>query len=67
MFPFHGMPGWAQAIGQVLPTTHFIRAVRAIMLKGADFADVIPDLWPLALIFCVIATLAMLRYRRTLD
>lgn len=67
MFPFHGMPGWAQVIGQVLPTTHFIRAVRAIMLKGASFADVIPNLWPLAVIFTVIAALAMLRYRRTLD
>lgn len=67
MFPFAGMPAWAQALGQVLPTTHFIRAVRAIMLKGADLADVLPQIWPLAVIFAVIATVAMLRYRRTLD
>ena len=67
MFPFHAMPAWAQTIGQVLPTTHFIRAVRAVMLKGANFGDVIPELWPLALLFTVVAGLAMLRYRRTLD
>lgn len=67
MFPFAAMPGWAQAIGQVIPATHFIRAVRAIMLKGAGPADVWPDLWPLAAIFAVIASVAMIRYRRTLD
>jgi ABC-2 type transport system permease protein len=67
MFPFAGMPGWARMMGEVIPTTHFIRAVRSIMLKGADLADVRPDLWPLILIFLVIATLALTRYRRTLD
>ncbi|WP_138513912.1 ABC transporter permease [Maricaulis alexandrii] len=67
MFPFAGMPAWAQTLGQALPTTHFIHAVRSIMLKGAGFRDVIHDIWPLAVIFAVIATLAMLRYRRTLD
>lgn len=67
MFPFAGMPAWAQTLGQALPTTHFIHAVRSIMLKGAGFQDVIHDIWPLAVIFAVIATLAMLRYRRTLD
>jgi ABC-2 type transport system permease protein len=67
MFPFAGMPGWARTIGEAIPATHFIRAVRAIMLKGADLGDVLPDLWPLAIIFAVIATLALTRYRRTLD
>ena len=67
MFPFAGMPAWAQPLGQALPTTHFIHAVRSIMLKGAGFEDVIHDILPLAVIFAVIATLAMLRYRRTLD
>jgi len=67
MFPFYGMPGWAQAIGSVLPTTHFIRAVRAVMLKGAGFAEVWGNLWPLLLIMLVVATLALRRYRRTLD
>lgn len=67
MFPFAGMPAWARMMGEVIPTTHFIRAVRSIMLKGADLSDVRPDLWPLMLIFLVIATLALTRYRRTLD
>ena len=67
MFPFAGMPAWAQIIGQALPTTHFIHAVRAIMLKGAQLPDVVGDIWPLCVIFAVIATIAMLRYRRTLD
>jgi len=67
MFPFAGMPSWAQAIGNIIPATHFIRAVRAIMLKGAGLADTWPDLWPLAAIFLTIGTLAMLRYRQTLD
>ena len=67
MVPFYGMPVWAQAIGQVLPTTHFIRAVRAVMLKGAGFGEVWANLWPLMAILAVIATLALRRYRRTLD
>ncbi len=67
MFPFAGMPAWARFLGEMIPTTHFIRAVRAIMLKEAGFPDVVPDLWPLALIFAVIAALALSRYRRTLD
>ena len=67
MFPFYGMPVWAQAIGQVLPTTHFIRAVRAVMLKGAGFAEVWVNLWPLVAIFAVVAAAALRRYRRTLD
>jgi ABC-2 type transport system permease protein len=67
MFPFAAMPGWAQNIGEAIPTTHFIRAARSIMLKGAGLADVITNIWPLALIFTVIATLAMFRYRQTLD
>tara|TARA_R110000868_G_scaffold120773_4_gene320624 strand:+ start:2548 stop:3663 length:1116 start_codon:yes stop_codon:yes gene_type:complete len=67
MFPFAAMPHWAQAIGQAIPTTHFIRVVRAVMLKGAGLGDVWPHIWPLIVIFLVIATIAMRRYRRTLD
>ena len=67
MFPFDGMPLWARTIGEAVPTTHFIRAVREIMLKGADFSAVLDNLWPLAAIFAVLATLALTRYRRTLD
>lgn len=67
MFPFRGMPGWAQALGEVLPLTHFLRIVRGVMLKGAGFSDL--DMEFLALVaftgFAVI--LAMARYRRTLD
>jgi ABC-2 type transport system permease protein len=67
MFPFAGMPGWAQAIGHVLPNTHFIRIVRAVMLKGAKTADMVEPLLALAIILAVVAGLAALRYRRTLD
>lgn len=67
MFPFYGMPGWAQALGQMLPITHFIRAMRAVMLKGADFGGVWSNLWPLMLILAVVAAIALRRYRQTLD
>jgi ABC-2 type transport system permease protein len=67
MFPFRAMPGWAQAIGEALPITHFLRMVREIVLKGAGLGDIVNDLWPLTLILLVLATLALLRFRRTLD
>ncbi|GAB4172782.1 MAG: ABC transporter permease [Thalassobaculales bacterium] len=67
MFPFRGMPGWAQAIGECLPLTHVLRIVRGIMLKGNGLAEVAPSLWPLAVILVLVTSLAMLRYRRTLD
>lgn len=67
MFPFHAMPAWAQTIGEALPITHFLRMVREIVLKEAGIADIAGDLWPLTLILLVLATLALLRFRRTLD
>lgn len=67
MFPFRAMPQWAQVIGEALPITHFLRIVREIVLKGAGFSDVAGDLWPLTLILLTLATLALLRFRRTLD
>lgn len=67
MFPFRGMPGWAQAIGEVLPLTHFLRLVRGVMLKGAGFIDILPHVWPLLLFSLVVGTLALKRYRQTLD
>jgi ABC-2 type transport system permease protein len=67
MFPFYGMPDWARVIGSILPTTHFIRAVRGVMLKEAGFAEVWSNLLPLGIILLVVASLALLRYRRTLD
>lgn len=67
MFPYRGMPGWAQALGEIFPLTHFLRVIRAIMLKGADFAAVSTEIgWLLVFIF-VFAGLALLRFRRTLD
>jgi ABC-2 type transport system permease protein len=67
MFPFAGMPGWAQTIGMAVPATHFIRLVRMVMLKGADSGDLTGEFTALAVIVCVISVLAMLRYRQTLD
>jgi ABC-2 type transport system permease protein len=67
MFPFAGMPGWAQAIGSAIPATHFLRLTRKVMLKGAGMADVAQDMAGIVAIMSVIALAAMLRYRRTLD
>ena len=67
MFPFRGMPDWAQAIGQIFPLTHFLRVVRGVMLKGADFAAMWPSIWPMLIFIAVAMTIAMLRYRSTLD
>ena len=67
MFPFRGMPGWAQVIGEAVPNTHFMRMVRAIMLKGADAGDILQHVWPLALILVVVSAVALKRYQRTLD
>jgi ABC-2 type transport system permease protein len=67
MFPFRGMPGWAQAIGEALPLTHFLRIVRGILLKGNGLAEVAPHLWPIALFMLVAGTIALTRYRQTVD
>ncbi|MFV0338032.1 MAG: ABC transporter permease [Chthoniobacterales bacterium] len=67
MFPFRGMPLWAQVIGEILPITHFIRIVRGVMLKGIGFADLGPELWPIALFAVVILFIGVKRYRQTLD
>lgn len=67
LFPFAGMPGWAQFIGEGVPATHFLRVVRKVMLKGGDVSDVLPQIWALAIILVVISVVAMLRYRQTLD
>jgi ABC-2 type transport system permease protein len=67
MFPFRGMPEWAQWIGEVLPLTHFLRIVRGIMLKGNGFADMQTDVLALVIFMVVAMWLALLRFRRTLD
>ncbi|NML59752.1 ABC transporter permease [Massilia sp. RP-1-19] len=67
MFPFRGMPRWAQAIGELLPLTHFLRAVRGILLKGNTLGDILSFLWPIALFMLVAGAVAIRRYRETLD
>lgn len=67
MFPFAGMPGWAQAIGSAIPATHFLRLVRKVMLKGAEMAEMATDLWRIGIIMTVIVLIALRRYRQTLD
>jgi len=67
MFPFRGMPTWAQAVGEVLPLTHFLRIVRGILLKGNSFPDIVPDLWPIGAFMLGTGILALTRYRQTLD
>src|SRR3712207_854125 len=67
MFPFRGMPVWAQTIGEVLPLTHYLRIVRGIMLKGAGFADLQTDVLALAAFTFAAMTIAVLRFRQTLD
>jgi ABC-2 type transport system permease protein len=67
MFPFRGMPVWAQWIGEALPLTHFLRIVRAIMLKGAGAGEVIVHTWPIAAFIVVVGAIALARYRQTLD
>ena len=67
MFPFAGMPAWAQVLGELLPLTHFIRIARGIMLKGADLYDLYRDALALLGLMLLAMTLAVRRFRRTLD
>jgi ABC-2 type transport system permease protein len=67
MFPFRGMPQWAQWLGEVFPLTHFLRIVRAILLKGSDFGTVLPELWPMLAFVGLAGAVALKRYRQTLD
>jgi ABC-2 type transport system permease protein len=67
MFPFRGMPAWAQLIGELLPLTHFNRIVRGILLKGNGLAELLPELWPMLAFVCVAGAVALKRYRQTLD
>jgi len=66
-FPFAGLPGWAQVIGEALPVTHILRIVRGALLKQQVLADMGPNLGALALFALVVATLAVMRSRTTLD
>jgi ABC-2 type transport system permease protein len=67
MFPFRGMPLWAQWAGEVFPTTHAMRIVRGMLLKGNGWSEIAPELWPIALFSLVVVAIAVWFYRETLD
>jgi ABC-2 type transport system permease protein len=67
MFPYRGMPGWAQVFGEIFPLTHFLRVTRAVMLKGADFDAIALEVAALCFFVVLFAGLALFRFRRTLD
>jgi ABC-2 type transport system permease protein len=67
MFPFRGMPAWAQWIGEALPLTHFLRIVRGIMLKGNGLPQIAGEIWPIAAFMGVAGAVALLRYRQTVE
>jgi ABC-2 type transport system permease protein len=67
MFPFRGMPNWAQDIGEALPLTHFLRVVRGVLLKGNGWPEVIPETWPIALFGLVVIAIGLRTFRSTLD
>ncbi len=67
LFPFAGMPKWAQYVGETLPVTHYVRIVRSIMLKGSSLADLQVDAAALVVLMVVAMTIAVTRFRRTLD
>jgi ABC-2 type transport system permease protein len=67
MFPFRGMPDWAQALGSAIPVTYFLRVVRGALLKGAGLPEAWPSLAALLIFTAAVTMLALLRYRTTLD
>jgi ABC-2 type transport system permease protein len=67
MFPFRGMPEWAQALGNVLPLTHFLLLVRGVLLKGSPLAELWPQIWPIVVFMLAVIAIGLAFYRRTLD
>ncbi|MDE2095540.1 MAG: ABC transporter permease, partial [Burkholderiales bacterium] len=67
MFPFRGMPEWAQIVGNLLPLTHFLRLIRGVMLKGNVLPELWPNLWPLFVFTLIVMSIGLKRFRRTLD
>jgi ABC-2 type transport system permease protein len=67
MFPFRGMPDWAQTLGEAFPLTHFLRIVRGILLKGNGMQEIAGEVLALMAILSVVTFVAMKRYRQTLD
>ncbi len=67
MFPFRGMPVWAQTVGEALPLTHFLRIVRGVLLKGNGWLEVLPEAWPIAAFMLVVIAVGLRFFRSTLD
>jgi len=67
MFPFYAMPNWAQVIGELLPSTHYLRIVLNVMLKGANLVEILPELWPILAFMVFIIFFSFKHYRYTLD
>ena len=67
MFPFRGMPQWAQWVGEIFPTTHAMRIVRGVLLKGNGAEQILPELWPIALFMVAAVSIAVWCYRETLE
>jgi ABC-2 type transport system permease protein len=67
MFPFAGMPVWAQWVGEIFPTTHALRIVRGVLLKANGAAEILPEMWPIAVFTLAVGALAVWFYRETLD
>lgn len=67
MFPFRGMPVWAQGLGTLLPLTHYLRMIRGVLLKGLDWSQSLHHLWPIVLFWVVVIAVGLKRYRKTLD
>jgi ABC-2 type transport system permease protein len=67
MFPFRGMPLWAQRMGEILPLTHYLRIVRGILLKGNGLTEILPNLWPIVLFLLIALSVGLKRFRQTLD
>jgi ABC-2 type transport system permease protein len=67
MFPFAGMPRWAQWFGEALPLTHYLRIVRSVMLKGSSLVELRYDSFALFVLMLIAMTIAVTRFRRTLD
>jgi ABC-2 type transport system permease protein len=67
LFPFYGMPYWAQVIGDLLPLTHYMRITSGIMLKDFGWADILPELWPILIFAIIVTTFSIVSFKRTLD